>query len=283
MTIGAELQAAREQHGLTLGEISSRTKIRVPVLRAIENDDFAHAPGGVIMRGFLKLYAREVGLNPDDIARRFHALQANGSDAGSAPAGQLGLGRPASAGASASDAGFGWRAAMAAAAVVAILGGYVMWNRTARPAPSPEPVPAESQPPSSPPGRPEPASTTPAVAASGSAPVAAAGSTPAATAPAATATTGAGAPVVTGGLRVDIRATDASWLAATADGQQIAYRMLNPGDRVSLSIKTLAVLRIGIPANVAVSINDVAVKPFGTPGQPATLRITPDNYRTLLP
>ena len=65
MTIGSELRHAREQRGASLREISDRTRIRVPVLRAIENDDFQQVPGTVIMRGFLKLYAREVGLDPD--------------------------------------------------------------------------------------------------------------------------------------------------------------------------------------------------------------------------
>jgi cytoskeletal protein RodZ len=278
MTIGSELKAAREQHALTLGDISSRTKIRVPVLRAIENDDFAHAPGGVIMRGFLKLYAREVGLDADDIARRFVAIQAAVAAAGGPPAGQLGLGRPEPSGPADPDASSSrWRAGMAAAVIVAILGGYVMWSRMSRPAPSAESVSAQSQPAPPVSGQPEPPPSAPA-AATPAAPAAAPGSTSTAAA-----TSGGTAPAAADVLRVDIRASDASWLAATADGQQIAYRMLNPGDHVSLSIKSVAVLRIGIPPNVAVSINDVPVKPFGTPGQPATLRITPDNYRTLLP
>jgi len=83
-------------------------------------------------------------------------------------------------------------------------------------------------------------------------------------------------------LRVDVRATEASWLAATADGQQVAYRVLNAGDHVSLSIRTEAVLRIGMPGNLTVSINDAPVKPFGRPGTPVTVRITPANYRDLL-
>jgi cytoskeletal protein RodZ len=60
MTIGSEFRQAREERGLTLVEISKRTAIRVPALRAIERDDFQQLPGGVISRGFLKLYAREV-------------------------------------------------------------------------------------------------------------------------------------------------------------------------------------------------------------------------------
>ena len=73
MAIGSDLREAREQRGITLRDISERTKIRQAVLRAIENDDFQGLPGSVIMRGFLKLYAREVGLDPDDVGRRYTA------------------------------------------------------------------------------------------------------------------------------------------------------------------------------------------------------------------
>ena len=73
MAIGSDLREAREQRGVSLREISERTKIRQAVLRAIENDDFQGLPGSVIMRGFLKLYAKEVGLDPDDVGRRYTA------------------------------------------------------------------------------------------------------------------------------------------------------------------------------------------------------------------
>ena len=66
MSIGIELRQAREARGIPLRDIADRTKIRLSVLRAIENDDFEHVPGSVIMRGFLKLYAREVGLGSGD-------------------------------------------------------------------------------------------------------------------------------------------------------------------------------------------------------------------------
>jgi hypothetical protein len=152
------------------------------------------------------------------------------------------------------------------AAIVA-LGGYVAWNRT-RPTAQTAAAKVENPPPAQA-SRAEVPASKPAADAAPPAPTAG--------------TPTDASPVAAGTLRVDVRATDASWLAATADGQQVAYRLLNAGDQVSLSVKTLGVLRIGIPANVTVTINGAPVKPFGTPGNPATLRITPDTYRTLLP
>ena len=77
MDLGSELRHARERLGLSLDDIAERTKIRAATLRAIEHDDFDRLPPPIFTRGFLKAYAREVGLDPDGVANRFAAaLQA---------------------------------------------------------------------------------------------------------------------------------------------------------------------------------------------------------------
>ena len=68
---GAELAQARERRGLSLTELSHRTKITVEALKAIERGDMAALPGGLYTRGFLRAFAREVGCNPDDIVNRY--------------------------------------------------------------------------------------------------------------------------------------------------------------------------------------------------------------------
>jgi hypothetical protein len=83
-------------------------------------------------------------------------------------------------------------------------------------------------------------------------------------------------------LRVDLVATAPCWVSATADGEQLAYHVFNPGERLAIRVVKEAVLRIGIPANVTVSINGLPLPPFERPGSPTTLRITPANYRALL-
>ena len=52
--------------------------------------------------------------------------------------------------------------------------------------------------------------------------------------------------------------------------------------RESKSARSEAVVRIGMPANVAVTINGQPLSPFERPGSPITLRITPENYRDLV-
>ena len=71
LEFGAELAQAREQRGITLPELARRTKIGVDALKAIERGDLTALPGGLYTRGFLRAYAREVGLNPDEIVRRY--------------------------------------------------------------------------------------------------------------------------------------------------------------------------------------------------------------------
>lgn len=274
MGIGSDLREAREQRGITLRDISDRTKIRQAVLRAIENDDFQGLPGSVIMRGFLKLYAREVGLDPDEIGRRYTAeveVPANDELVTQAQAGDRARGE--------STRRLLMLAIGAAALVALVWLGYRLWG----PSPSARsvteaarPSGAEAEPPV--PRQPPVAAAPPGAPPSG---MPASGVSPATNA-AAVAPGSAANPPASDGLRVTLQATDASWIAANADGAQVAYRVLNAGERLEMQVKEEAVLRIGLPANVTVTVNGRPLKPFGRPGNPTTLRITPDTYRELL-
>lgn len=280
MSIGSELQQAREQRGLTLVQISERTKIRVPVLRAIERDDFKQLPGGVIARGFVRLFAREVGLDENEISARFRAqLEPSGLE-------HAGEGTPAQGGADAAhgsgpvtSSGSRRAAGFALAAVALLAVAYFVSrpgpaapsgaNAAVQPAASAGPVAVGT---SSASGPDAPARTTPSPSAA---------VTPEAAKPVAPPEPAAAAKD-TSPLRVDLHATDACWISVTADGEQVAFRSLNPGERLALHATNEIVLRIGVPANLVVSINGQRMPPSARPGTPVTLRITPANYRDLL-
>ncbi len=53
----------REARKLTLEDISRSTKIRTQFLAAIEQDAFDQLPGGIISKGFIRAYARELGVD----------------------------------------------------------------------------------------------------------------------------------------------------------------------------------------------------------------------------
>ena len=61
--IGSTLRSAREAKGLELKDIAEISKIRRVYLDAIENGDPAELPGLVYFEGYLKNYARLLGLD----------------------------------------------------------------------------------------------------------------------------------------------------------------------------------------------------------------------------
>jgi transcriptional regulator with XRE-family HTH domain len=71
MSVGVELAAARARQGLSLEELSKRTKISVERLAAIEQEDLLHLPPLVYLKGFVREYATAIHLDPDEMTRRY--------------------------------------------------------------------------------------------------------------------------------------------------------------------------------------------------------------------
>ena len=68
---GGKLRQAREARGLTLRQIATSTKISVAALEALERNDISKLPGGIFSRSFVRSYATEVGLDPDQAMTDF--------------------------------------------------------------------------------------------------------------------------------------------------------------------------------------------------------------------
>jgi len=64
-TFGAQLKLEREKQGVTLEEISLTTKIGTRMLRALEEEHFDQLPGGIFNKGFIRAYARCLGMDED--------------------------------------------------------------------------------------------------------------------------------------------------------------------------------------------------------------------------
>lgn len=71
MDVGIRLREARLQRGVTLHDLSTVTKISIYMLEAIERNDLACLPGGLYRRAYLRAYAAEVGVNPEQIVREY--------------------------------------------------------------------------------------------------------------------------------------------------------------------------------------------------------------------
>jgi cytoskeletal protein RodZ len=65
-SFGEKLRKQREQRSITLEAISNVTKISTRMLRALEEENFNQLPGGVFNKGFVRAYARQVGLDEEE-------------------------------------------------------------------------------------------------------------------------------------------------------------------------------------------------------------------------
>jgi cytoskeleton protein RodZ len=61
--IGAELAATRERAGMSIPDLAQKMRIRAEYVEAIESGDFARLPGRIYAVGFIKTYARAMGLD----------------------------------------------------------------------------------------------------------------------------------------------------------------------------------------------------------------------------
>lgn len=70
---GADLRNARERIGWSLPAMAGALRIRLQHLEALEDGRIGDLPGNAYALGFLRTYASALGLDPNEIARRFKA------------------------------------------------------------------------------------------------------------------------------------------------------------------------------------------------------------------
>ncbi len=71
--VGAELREARLRLGWHLPDVAASLRIRLPFLEAIEDGRLAALPGNAYAVGFVRTYANVLGLDADEVGRRFRA------------------------------------------------------------------------------------------------------------------------------------------------------------------------------------------------------------------
>jgi len=64
-SVGELLRSTRESRKLSLSDVHQDTKMTIPVLRALEQDDFSPFESEIYLKGFLKTYAKYLGLDPE--------------------------------------------------------------------------------------------------------------------------------------------------------------------------------------------------------------------------
>jgi cytoskeletal protein RodZ len=71
--VGQFLRRHREERQMSVEEIARSTRVPMDSVARIEADQFDELPGEVFVRGFLKSYARAVGLPAEDVLARYTA------------------------------------------------------------------------------------------------------------------------------------------------------------------------------------------------------------------
>ena len=85
MTVGEALTEARYQAGLSVDELSQRTRIRETVIRSIERDDYDACGGDVYVRGYLRAIAGAVGIDAQPLIREYDLRRAASAGGAAGP------------------------------------------------------------------------------------------------------------------------------------------------------------------------------------------------------
>jgi cytoskeletal protein RodZ len=83
-SFGEELRRERELREISLREVSEATKINVRHLEAMERNDFAHLPGGLFNKGFVRAYCEFIGIDAEAMVNAY-LLEASAQQQTTAP------------------------------------------------------------------------------------------------------------------------------------------------------------------------------------------------------
>jgi cytoskeletal protein RodZ len=70
-TFGQQLRRHRDKRRITLETVAKQTKVSAGLFRALESGECARWPGGIYSRGFVRAYARAVGLDAEETVSLF--------------------------------------------------------------------------------------------------------------------------------------------------------------------------------------------------------------------
>jgi cytoskeleton protein RodZ len=254
--LGEEFRSAREARSLSLSDVAERLHIRSVYLAAIEDEDWHVIGAPVYVRGFMRTYARFLGLDPEAAVARFSASVPAGTPAATAPTRTAAT--PAERRSSSAERASPSLAAVlsivVAVLVVAFVGYEFYQYRSATPAPpladasaAPGAIAAASAPA-------DPGSAAPA----GNGDQSSLAAIPPVASPVPRAT-----PAAKRGLALNV--TETSWLRVTVDGRVVLEGTLPSGAAKSFSGK-VADVRVGNAGGVRIAVNGKPLGPLGASG-----------------
>jgi cytoskeleton protein RodZ len=270
---GAILRRCREYHELSLAEAEESTKIGANYLLALEEDQISQFSSLAYLKGFLRIYATYLGLNPDDMIRLYEKLYAARSGGGGQTSDTAGVNTPAPRRKIPLQ-----KLVMPAVILVLILITAAIINRSNKPAlrptlpapaaPSTAMVPVQKTNSSARQPGPEKAPEEPAVE-----------QKPAE--PPATARDRAQKPVAEGtrGFVVRLKVTQSGTLTVTIDGSTSQAYDLAVGDIIEWKADRNITLEMSNAGGVEAELNGRQLKPFGQLGKSATVVLDSEGIR----
>ena len=247
LTFGEELRRERLIREVSLEEISSSTKISLRLLQALEASDLSRLPAPVFTRGFIRAYARHLGLDPDEMVNAYLADVAPDKSVPSAsPRG----GRLRSR-------FLRGRRAAAGTIVVSVTAILLVLGLIARPVRHPGPSTAVAT------RAIAPMSFKNVAVSPGPAP---AMQEPAATVPVASVPVSAEEPAAVG-VSMTLEFDEDSWTQVSADGQQVFSGLIRRGTKRQFEARQGFRLTLGNAGGVRVTVDGHALEPLGGSGQ----------------
>jgi cytoskeletal protein RodZ len=231
--IGQLLTDAREARGMTAIDVAKRLRIRAMFVDALEREDWPAVGEPVYVRGFLKNYAKLVGLEPEAAAAALDASYPAYAPRPEVPV----MTHEGSAlrYASTRQSGTNWLV-VATGVVAVVMLVAVVWNFFGMPGNGPAPETAAMT-------SPQPSPSSPAMI-EGSA--------------------SAAAPSQVQGVNLRLETTQACWLSVTVDGKRVVYDTLPKGAVREFHAAREINLRAGNAGGIVATIDG---KPLGTLGQ----------------
>jgi cytoskeletal protein RodZ len=75
-TLGEKLREAREKRGISISEVAEQTRISPLYITSIEKDDYKPLPGGIFNKGFVKSYAKFIGIDEHEALQDYSKIVA---------------------------------------------------------------------------------------------------------------------------------------------------------------------------------------------------------------
>jgi cytoskeleton protein RodZ len=279
-SFGERLRRERELRGIKLDEICESTKISKRNLLALEEEHFDQLPGGIFNKGFVRAYARYLGLDEEQAVNDFLAASANYEQPAALqppPATSL-VKAPVmpSEAATARRQRF-W--ALLAALILVV--GLALWfqfgrarfedyrqHRRAQPKPESAAPPAQVVPSAS-------AETSQVANAAGSDPVAKPATNDQKSTKSSASSPEHSGPAASTGITLELHASAPVWVSANVDGASVSELMLQAGDSRQLHADNKLILKTGNAAALEVSFNGKSLPTLGKEGQVRTLTFSP--------